>query len=316
MTHRQVDVVVALEQAPAPEVVERERLLDRGRRHGEGLQVDDDRVVGSSRTASISARTDSWAARPGAGRSCSSCSGRCRRSSARSRRGTRGPPAPTARARGSSRCRSWRPRADRGAGVALVVQDERRVLPPLVEEERAEAGALDPLQELRRHDLVGVHVGAVERDGRSSMRGPAPSRVSSGVVKWPAIAVAAATAGETRCVRPPLPCRPSKFRFDVDALRSPGCRMSGFIPRHIEQPAPRQSKPASTKTRSRPSRSALQLHGDRAGHDQRAESLGHAATLDDPGGQAQVLDPRVRAGADEDVSGRMSRILVPGSSAM
>ena len=32
--------------------------------------------------------------------------------------------------------------------------------------------------------------------------------------------------------------------------------MSGFMPRHIEQPAPRQSKPAARKTSSRPSSSA------------------------------------------------------------
>ena len=32
----------------------------------------------------------------------------------------------------------------------------------------------------------------------------------------------AATAGDTKWVRPPLPCRPSKFRFDVDAQRCPG----------------------------------------------------------------------------------------------
>ena len=32
--------------------------------------------------------------------------------------------------------------------------------------------------------------------------------------------------------------------------------MSGFIPRHIEQPAERQSKPAARNTSSRPSRSA------------------------------------------------------------
>ena len=41
------------------------------------------------------------------------------------------------------------------------------------------------------------------------------------------------------------PWRPSKLRFEVEATRSPGAAMSGFIPRHIEQPAPRQSKPAS-----------------------------------------------------------------------
>src|SRR6476661_9832697 len=44
---------------------------------------------------------------------------------------------------------------------------------------------------------------------------------SDGELSVPRTAVAAATTGETRCVRPPLPCRPSKFRLDVDAQRSP-----------------------------------------------------------------------------------------------
>ena len=74
--------------------------------------------------------------------------------------------------------------------------------------------------------------------------------------KCPAIADAAAISGLTRCVLPPLPCRPSKLRFDVDAQRSPGCSMSGFMPKHMEHPATRQSKPASVKTRSSPSSSA------------------------------------------------------------
>jgi hypothetical protein len=46
------------------------------------------------------------------------------------------------------------------------------------------------------------------------------------------------------------------LRFDVEATRSPAPATSGFIPRHIEQPAPRQSKPASVKILSRPSCSA------------------------------------------------------------
>jgi len=44
---------------------------------------------------------------------------------------------------------------------------------------------------------------------------------SAGTARWPATAVAAATAGATRCVRAPAPCLPSKFLFDVDALRCP-----------------------------------------------------------------------------------------------
>ena len=46
--------------------------------------------------------------------------------------------------------------------------------------------------------------------------------------KCPATAAAAAMAGETRCVRPPLPCRPSKLRLLVDAQRWPGCENVGI----------------------------------------------------------------------------------------
>ena len=53
--------------------------------------------------------------------------------------------------------------------------------------------------------------------------------------------------GLTRCVRTPLPCRPTKLRLEVDAMRSPGLPISPFMPTHIEQPASRHSKPASLK---------------------------------------------------------------------
>src|SRR5581483_12344270 len=112
-------------------------------------------------------------------------------------------------------------------------------------------------QPVRRDDLVGVHVRAVEGDGPATDHGDRlhGSR-SCGVAKCPATAVAAATAGETRWVRPPRPWRPSKFRLEVEAARSPGLSLSGFMARHIEQPASRHSKPAAVKTRSRPSDSA------------------------------------------------------------
>ena len=76
------------------------------------------------------------------------------------------------------------------------------------------------------------------------------------MAKWPATAVAAATAGETRWVRPPRPWRPSKLRLLVLAARSPGASLSGFIARHMVQPGSRQSAPAAMKTRSSPSASA------------------------------------------------------------
>src|ERR1700678_49499 len=73
------------------------------------------------------------------------------------------------------------------------------------------------------------------------------------------MAAAAAMAGESKWVRPPRPWRPSKLGLEVLAQRSPGLRMSGFMPRHMEQPGSRQSKPAAVKTLSRPSFSACAL---------------------------------------------------------
>src|SRR6516225_2953349 len=153
--------------------------------------------------------------------------------------------------------------------VFVPVQHEIRVRRPVVpvplagEEELPVPRPLDALQVPRGDDLVGVDIAAVERhhDARVLLerRHPPYTPHSRTSTKWPATAAAAAIGGLTRCVRPPGPCRPSKFRFEVEAHRSPGPRMSGFIPRHIEQPASRHSNPAVKKTRWRPSRSATAL---------------------------------------------------------
>src|SRR6202167_2351015 len=82
------------------------------------------------------------------------------------------------------------------------------------------------------------------------------SRIS---VKCPAIAAAAAIIGLTRCVRPPRPCRPSKFLLLVEAHLSPGRKISGFIPKHIEHPDSLHSNPASRKIRCKPSCSAARF---------------------------------------------------------
>ena len=58
-------------------------------------------------------------------------------------------------------------------------------------------------------------------------------------------AAAAAIAGPSRWVRAPGPWRFSKFRFEVEAQRSPGAAMSILIPTHIEQLGSHQLKPAS-----------------------------------------------------------------------
>ena len=113
------------------------------------------------------------------------------------------------------------PDEDVGAGVLLLVEHEVSVVAPLREEPLLETGALDTLEPVGRDDLIGVDVGAVERDGGAlddadGFHCGAPGMVrslscccaqakSSGDAKCPAMAVAAAMAGETRWVRPPRP---------------------------------------------------------------------------------------------------------------
>ncbi len=95
---------------------------------------------------------------------------------------------------------------DVGADVLGVVEHEVSVVAPFGEEAGAEPGALDSLEPVRRNDLVGVDVGTVEGDRTTGDDddGLHQSR-SSGVANVPATAVAAATVGETRWVRPPRP---------------------------------------------------------------------------------------------------------------
>src|SRR5882672_3483523 len=164
--------------------------------------------------------------------------------------------------------------------VARLVEHEVGVDPPLglgfarpplveiapgVEKIRTEPCTLDRLQELLGDDLVGVDVGPVHRRNQSVQHGEffhrrlVPYLHWRTSTKWPSIAAAAAISGLTRWVRPPVPCLPSKFRFEVEAERSPGSSRSAFMARHIEQPGSRHSNPASLNTRSRPSFSACAL---------------------------------------------------------
>src|SRR4051812_33615645 len=192
-----------------------------------------------------------------------------------------------------------------------------RVLGPVVEQELAEAGPLDPLEELLGDDLVGVDVGAVEHADRARdllhRIHQLHSRMST---KWPPIAAAAAIWGETRWVRPPRPWRPSKLRLDVEAQRSPGWRMSGFMPRHIEQPAMRQSKPAARNTWSSPSASAWRRTCSEPGTTIASTS---AATRRPSTTCAAARRSPIRLFVQEPMntrSRRMSVIAVPGWSAM
>src|SRR5215468_12254 len=74
------------------------------------------------------------------------------------------------------------------------------------------------------------------------------------------MAAAATIAGLISRVLPPgLPWRPIKLRFDDEAQISRPLSLSGFIAKHMEQPASRHSNPASLKMLWRPSCSACFL---------------------------------------------------------
>src|SRR5581483_7041530 len=123
---------------------------------------------------------------------------------------------------------------DRGVSVRRPVQNKVGTglavgrAAPIVKKKFAVAGTLDALQKLLGDDLIGVHVGTIERRHDSGMNAErfhiqSQPRTS---VKCPLMAAAAAMAGLTRWVRPPRPWRPSKLRLLVDAQRSPGPRTS------------------------------------------------------------------------------------------
>ena len=97
----------------------------------------------------------------------------------------------------------------------------------------------------------------------------------------PRTAVAAATGTDTRWVRPPLPCRPSKLRLEVEALRSCGASWSGFMPRHIEQPGAAPLGAGLLEDHVEALLLGLQPDPDRAGDDEQPGVGGDLAALDD-----------------------------------
>src|SRR2546426_10269586 len=118
------------------------------------------------------------------------------------------------------------------------------------------------LQEARGDDAVGVDVVAGQRDApprdlAALVVDRAHFRISLTSATAPVMAAAATMAGLMSSVRAVgLPWRPMKFRLLEDALISRPTSWSGFIPRHIEQPALRHWKPAAWKISCRPSASA------------------------------------------------------------
>ena len=78
-----------------------------------------------------------------------------------------------------------------------------------------------------------------------------------------------------------------------------GLSLSGFMPRHMEQPGSRHSKPAARKISSRPSSSAWAFTRPEPGTTMARTSAATVRPSAIFGGGAQVLDAAVGAGADE-----------------
>src|SRR5262249_4420816 len=103
----------------------------------------------------------------------------------------------------------WPRNENRRAGERWPVERKIRiVIAPGTKETVDEASLGNALQVDRRNDLVGIHIGATQGDGGTGVDGELLHRrvplvptqlMSAGAAKWPAIAVAAATGGETRC---------------------------------------------------------------------------------------------------------------------
>jgi hypothetical protein len=116
----------------------------------------------------------------------------------------------------------------------------------------------------------------------------------------PVRAAAATMTGLMRTVRPVgLPWRPLKLRFEEEAQSWSPMSLSGFIARHMEQPAARHSKPASLKILSRPSCFGEDIDDLRSGNGDGFDASGDLAALDELRHFAEVAEAAVGAGADE-----------------
>ena len=261
--------------------------------------------------------------------------GRCRRSSARARPGSRRPRAPRRRARARSRSRSCarrrrigRPGSPGGAARSRDPSSSRR-----------RGTRRSPERSIRFRNCFGM-IWSVSTSARSSTAtrprhragtpspGPPARRGAAGAaaltpssrtsVKWPAIAAAAAIAGlsEVGAAAGALAALEVAVRGRGAALaRRP--RTSGFMPRHIEQPASRHSKPAAVEDAVEALVLGLALHLRRARDDHaRAPSRRRGARATTA---AAARRSSMREFVQEPMKTRSTRISasgVPGSSPM
>ena len=217
---------------------------------------------------------------------------------------------------------AWKPKSSSAQGACSREEPQPKLRPgdedrvrlqldlavadPVVEEELAEAGPLDPLEELLGDDLVGVDVGAVEhRDlALDDVQWPHAQLQSLMSTKCPSIG---RRGGHLRADQVGAPTL-ALAALEV-AVRGRGAALAlgervGVHPQahRAARLAPFEAGAAEDIVQALGFGRGFDLLG--AGDDHRADAVGDLAAVDDRGGLAQVLDPRVGAGADEDPFGR------------
>src|SRR5690349_16781687 len=200
-----------------------------------------------------------------------------------------------------------------GAGAEVGPGDEDRVrlqldlavADPVVEEELAEAGPLDPLQELLGDDLVGVDVAAVQ-DRHLAFDLVYGAHLLAPIPDVDEVALDGRGGGHFRADEvgaAALALAPLEV-----AVRGRGTALAFGQRVRVHPQAHRAARDAPVEA------GALEdlvealflgrlLHLLGAGDDHRADAAGDPAALDDRRRLAQVLDAAVGAGADEDPFG-------------
>ena len=203
----------------------------------------------------------------------------------------------------------------RRAGVARIVQHESgaggpAIGAPVVEERVGEPGAPEPLQELLRDDLIGVDVAARQRrDAGRCACGTAPSRSAELPVADVGEMPADRRRGRHRRAHQVRAAAAALAAFEV-AVAGRGAPLARAAARRRSCPGTSSSRARAIRSRP-PAGSSCRPFGFggaldrlRSGHDQRAHRRRHVVAAGDARRLAQVLDPRVRARADEDAVDR------------
>src|SRR5207244_1294835 len=188
---------------------------------------------------------------------------------------------------------------DVGPAIATVVEHERGILAPGLEEAEPVTGALDPLQPVARDDLVGVDVRPPEREraaGDDADRFHLEDRRQREV------------SGDGRRRRDRGRDEVRASTWTLTTLEVPVRRRRAALagPEHIgihaeahraARVAPLEARFAEDAIESFPLRVRLDAH--RTGHDEGAQPGPNLAAANDLARETEVLEPGVRTRPDE-----------------